>query len=185
MRPAFACLLALGLAQCASPPPPPSLPAKVAEEAVPDAQFCARPQEKTAFQVAALKSRLMVTALACNAPEKYNAFVNANRAGLVPQERTLNGYFARNYGRRGATAHDEYITNLANAQSRRRIIDNYYFCSDGHKLFADAAALQSPTDVVALASSHVITQPMNITECPVQASPAPQQPAGSRQRANR
>ena len=123
MRPAFACLLALGLTQCAPPPAaPPAEPPVVAEEAVPDAAFCARPAEKQAFQVAALKSRLMVTALACDSSEKYNAFITANRTALLPQEKTLGGYFQRYYGRRAQTEHDEYITNLANAQSRRRII---------------------------------------------------------------
>jgi hypothetical protein len=117
MRPAIACLLALGLAQCAPPPTPAPAPAPeppvVAEEPVPDAPFCARPAEKTAFQVAALKSRLMVTALACDASEKYNAFITTHRAALLPQESTLSGYFQRNYGRRAQSEHDEYITNLA------------------------------------------------------------------------
>ena len=108
MRPAFACLLALGLTQCAPPPAaPPAEPPVVAEEAVPDAAFCARPAEKQAFQVAALKSRLMVTALACDSSEKYNAFINANRTALLPQEKTLGGYFQRYYGRRAQTEHDE------------------------------------------------------------------------------
>ncbi len=181
MRPALACILALGLTQCAAPPPgPPAAPPRVAEERVPDAQFCARPPEKTAFQVAALKSRLMVTALACNSTAKYNAFVNAHRGALVPQERVLTGYFARNYGRRGQTELDEYITNLANAQSRRRIVDNYYFCSDGQQLFATAESLKSPADVTALATSQVISQPMNITECPDQPATPPRRQRASR-----
>ena len=49
MRPALAVLLALGLTQCAPPPAPPAEPPLVAEEAVPDAQHCARPAEKQAL----------------------------------------------------------------------------------------------------------------------------------------
>lgn len=166
MRPAFAVLLALGLAHCGAPPAPPSAPVRVAEEPVPDAQFCAKPAEKTAFQVAALKSRLMVTALACGESDKYNSFIAANRAGLLPQEKTLSGYFSRNYGRRWQTEHDEYITNLANAQSRRRTIDSGQFCSDGAQLYADVSTIKSPADLPPLAASRTISQPMNVTECP-------------------
>ena len=177
MRPALACLFALGLTQCAPPPPapPPAEPPMVAEEAVPDAQFCARPAEKTAFQEAALKSRLMVTALACDSSDKYNAFINANRAALLPQEKTLSSYFARNYGRRAANEHDEYITNLANAQSRRRIIDNYRFCRDGQQLYADVVAMKAPTEMPAVAASRTISQPFNVKECPEAPAAAPRQ----------
>ncbi|MCC6718159.1 MAG: hypothetical protein IT555_09750 [Acetobacteraceae bacterium] len=178
MRPALACLLALGLIPigltgCTPPNTPPGEPPIVAEEPVPDAQYCARPPEKEAFQVAALKSRLMVTALACDSSEKYNAFINANRAVLVPQEKTLSSYFARYYGRRAQTEHDEYITNLANAQSRRRIIDNYRFCRDGQQLYADAAAIKSPNDVTVLAATRTISQPYNVKVCPDTPAPTP------------
>ncbi len=176
MRPALACFLVLGLTQCAPPPPaPPAEPPVVAEEPVADAPFCARPVEKTAFQVAALKSRLMVTALACDSSEKYNAFITANRAALLPQEKALSSYFARHYGRRGQTEHDEYITNLANAQSRRRIIDNDRFCRDGQALYADAAAIKAPTQVATLAASRTISQPFNVKECPEAPAAAPRQ----------
>ena len=186
MRPALACLLALGLTQCAPPPAaPPAEPPVVAEEPVPDAPFCARPAEKQAFQVAALKSRLMVTALACDSSEKYNAFITANRSALLPQERTLGSYFQRHYGRRAQTEHDEYITNLANAPSRRRIIDTARFCRDGPQLYADVAALKAPAEVATLAASRVISQPFNVKECPEPAAPAPRQSRPARQPARR
>jgi hypothetical protein len=186
MRPALACLLVLGLTQCAPPPPvPPPEPPIVAEEPVPDSPFCARPAEKQAFQVAALKSRLMVTALACDSSEKYNAFITANRAALLPQERALGAYFQRHYGRRAQTEHDEYITNLANAQSRRRIIDNARFCRDGQQLYADVAALKSPAEVAALAASRTISQPFNVKDCPEAPAAAPRQSRPAQQPARR
>jgi len=183
MRPALACLIFLGLTQCASPPPaPPAELPIVAEEPVPNAPFCARPAEKAAFQVAGLKSRLMVTALACDATDKYNSFIATHRAALLPQEKELSAWFARHYGRRGQTEHDQYITNLANAQSRRRIIDNARFCTDGQKLYADVAALKSSSEVPALAASRTISQPFNVQECPAAPAPAPRQsrPAATR-----
>ena len=181
MRPVIACLFALGLTQCApAATPPPREPPLVAEEPVPDARFCARPPEKTAFQVAALKSRLMVTALACASNDKYNSFINANRPALLPQEKALGGYFARHYGRRALTEQDEYITNLANAQSRRRTIDSFRFCRDGAQLYTEVAALKSPADLPPLAASKIISQPMNVIECPAIAAPPPARAAASR-----
>ena len=44
------------------------------------AQPCAKPADVTAFDVASLKSKLMVTALTCNQQDRYNDFVQA-----VPQ----------------------------------------------------------------------------------------------------
>lgn len=181
MRPALVCLLALGLAHCGPKAAPPAATA-VAEEKVPDAAFCAMPQEKAALQVAALKSRLMVTALACDREQNYNAFILANRPTLLAQEKTLSTYFARNYGRRGQTEHDEYITNLANAQSRRRIIDNANFCKDGEKLFQDVAALKAHPEVVNLATARVISQPFNIIECAPGAGGKPAQQSRSSRR---
>ena len=177
MRPALVALFALGLTQCAPPPAPPAEPPVVAEEPVPDARFCARPAEKRAFQVAALKSRLMVTALACDSSDKYNAFITANRPALLPEEKALSGYFSRHYGRRAQTEHDEYITSLANAQSRRRTIDNVRFCRDGQQLYADVAAMKSPAEVPTLAASRTISQPFNVVECPETPAPAPRPPA--------
>jgi hypothetical protein len=147
----------------------------VAEERVPDATFCARPDEKVALQVAALKSRLMVTALGCDKEDSYNAFVIANRPTLLAQEKTLAGYFARNFGRRGQVEHDEYITNLANAQSRRRIIDSYHFCRDGEQLYKEVQALKAHPEIVSLATSKTISQPFNITDCGSAPAPAPRQ----------
>jgi hypothetical protein len=179
MRPTLACFLLLGLTQCAPPPGPPAEPPQVAEEAVPDARFCARAPEKAALQVAALKSRLMVTALACDANEKYNAFINANRPALLPQEKALSSYFARNYGRRAQAEHDEYITSLANAQSRRRTVDSYWFCRQGAQLYSEVAALKSPAELPPYAATKVISQPVNITECPA-AAPTPSRASPAR-----
>jgi len=182
MRPAILCLLALGLTQCSKAPAPPAEPPRVAEERVPDAKFCARPDEKAALQVAALKSRLMVTALGCDKEDFYNAFVIANRPTLLAQEKTLAGYFARNYGRRAQVEHDEYITNLANAQSRRRIIDSAHFCKDGEQLYKEVQALRAHAEIVNLATSKTISQPFNITDCSTApaSSPAPRQSSPSR-----
>jgi hypothetical protein len=167
---AIAMLLAAGLAGCSKPPPPPPPPAPpppapVAEEPVPDAPYCAKPEEKTAFDIAALKTRLMVAALACGDSDKYNAFIMQNRPGLVAQEKTLATWFARNYGKKAADEHDDYITALANAQSLHRIRDAAKFCTESEALFGQIATVKAAPDLVLLATSTTLTQPMNVHTC--------------------
>src|SRR5574337_1311738 len=82
------------------------------------AQQCLRPNERAAFDAAGLKTQLMITALTCDARQKYNAFVQRYQRELQTQERALQGYFARSYGARGQQRHDDYITSLANLQSQ-------------------------------------------------------------------
>lgn len=165
MRPSVAVLLVLALTHCAPATAPTRAAGRAPEEVVPDAQFCARPAEKLAMQVAALQSRLMVTALACDASTQFNAFGTANKPSLVQQNKELAGYFNRNYGRRGQAEQDAYTTALANAQSRRRTIDGARFCSDGQQLFAAVAAIKSPAELAPLAASQTISQPMNVAVC--------------------
>jgi hypothetical protein len=48
-----------------------------------NAQACAKPADQTAFDVAGLKSQLMVTALACDVRERYNDFVRRFQPELM------------------------------------------------------------------------------------------------------
>jgi predicted small lipoprotein YifL len=163
-----ALLLTLGaLASCGKEAPPPAPPAArpVAEEVVPDAPYCARPVEKTAFDVAALKTRLMIAGLACGNGDKYNGFVVHNRSALVGQEKNLSGYFARNYGKSGQKAQDDYITQLANLQAQRRTRDAEAFCRDTSGLFDQAGTLKTAGELTALAATQQGAQPMKVSEC--------------------
>ena len=78
-------------------------------------------RSRAAFDVTALKSQLMVTALSCHAQERYNEFVTRYRNDLVKEERALDSYFGRTSSRSARQDHDDYITNLANAQSEAGI----------------------------------------------------------------
>src|SRR5690348_17504415 len=85
------------------------------------AATCATPVDRGAFDVAGLKSELMVVALACNMRDQYNQFVQRFRPHLQREERALEGWFARRYGSKARQQHDDYITTLANAQSQAGI----------------------------------------------------------------
>ncbi len=166
----FACLLAAGLAGCAEKkapevaqeaPPPPAAP--LPAHAAP---VCVKPTEKAAFDVASLKSELMVTAISCQSQDKYNVFVKRFRPDLQGNEKALNGYFNRSYGRRGIQERDDYITALANALSQDGLRSGTNFCERNIGLFDEVLALKGGRELPTYASSKTLFQPLTITDCP-------------------
>src|SRR5689334_21256419 len=129
------------------------------------AEPCARPADVTAFDVAGLKSKLMVTAITCSQQDRYNDFVQRFRGELMAQERALHTYFTRSVGRRAQRAHDDYITNLANTQSENGIRQGTLFCQQNIGLFTEVLALTKGTDLPAYAASKQLPQPIEVTAC--------------------
>ena len=105
------------------------------------AESCARPADKTAFDVAGLKSHLMVTAITCEATERYNAFIARYRPNLLAEEKVLTAYFSRTYGKRAQAQHDDYITSLANSQSQDGLKSGTSFCDQNISMFDDVMKL--------------------------------------------
>ena len=106
------------------------------------AQQCAKPADVSAFDIAGLKSKLMVTALTCNQQDRYNEFVQRFRSDLMSQERALHAYFARAFGGgRAQREHDDYITSLANTQSQSGIRQGTLFCQQNVGIFTEVLAL--------------------------------------------
>lgn len=130
------------------------------------AQTCARPAEVSAFDVAKLKSQLMVTALACDVRDRYNDFVHRFQADLMAKERALNVYFSRAFGRRAQQEHDDYITSLANAQSEGGIKQGTLFCQQNVGLFDAVLALPQEADLATFAASRDLIQPITVVSCP-------------------
>jgi hypothetical protein len=136
------------------------------------AQSCAQPTEKAAFDVAGLKSELMVVALKCQASDRYDAFVTKFRPALLNAERGVTSYFNRAYGRRGQSQHDEYVTSLANDQSETSGQSGDRFCSTTVSLFDEVMKLPSGADLPTLAASKSLAQPLVLVECASTASAA-------------
>jgi hypothetical protein len=131
------------------------------------AQPCARPADVSAFDIAGLKSKLMVTALTCNQQDRYNSFVQRFRADLMIQERALHAYFARTFGGgRAQHEHDDYITNLANTQSQSGIRQGTLFCQQNVGIFNEVLALQKGAELVSYAASKSLPQPIEVVACP-------------------
>lgn len=126
---------------------------------------CARPADHSAFDVAGLKSQLMVTALTCSADQRYNAFVMKYRPDLVAQEKLLNTYFSRAYGRAAVKRHDDYITQLANSQSQSGLKQGTLFCERNIGIFDEVMALHSGAELPDFAAGKALAQPVSLADC--------------------
>jgi len=127
---------------------------------------CTRPADRTAFDIAGLKSKLMVTAITCSQQDLYNQFVQRFRTDLTVHERNLHSYFARVYGGRAQREHDDYITSLANTQSESGIQQGTLFCRQTVGIFAEVLALTKGSELPAYAASKAFPQPVALVSCP-------------------
>jgi hypothetical protein len=171
-------------AGCAKEAPPPPPQAAYVPPPLPDpapAPWCARPAEISAFSVAALKSNLMVATIQCNKDDRYNAFITRYRQSLIALEKARDEYFSRNDKRHWQQDRDDYITQLANAQSQRAMVLGDQFCQRTVSEFDEVLALPGPEQLPGYAESksQSIPQTMKFSECP---SPPPvaQKPARSK-----
>src|SRR3974390_2043773 len=88
----------------------------IAQQAV--AQMaCLSPAERGAFEVQALRSEMMVLATGCSDDSQYNAFIKRYQPELMANEKDIDAWFKRHFGRRAQTEHDRFVTELANARS--------------------------------------------------------------------
>jgi len=129
------------------------------------AQPCTRPADRAAFDVAGLKSQLMVTALTCGERDKYNDFVTRFRPDLMRHEHALQAYFSRVFGSRGEQQHDNYITLLANAQSQAGLRYGSMFCQRNEGLMDEVLALPDGASLSQYAASKELEQPVDLTDC--------------------
>ena len=129
------------------------------------AQTCARPVDNEAFEVAGLKSQLMVTALTCNSNDKYDAFVNAHRPYLIAQDKALNAYFARAHGRQARKQFDDYITQLANSQSQTGLRRGTLFCQENTGIFDELTGIKNGSELPDFAAGKTLSQPVSLTAC--------------------
>ena len=133
---------------------------------------CVRPDDYPAFDITALKTKLMVTALTCGENDKYNAFVIKYRPELTEQDKALNGYFNRANARRGRQQHDDYITQLANSQSQTGLRQGSLYCRYNLGTFDEVMALRSGAELTDYAAGRSVAQPISMTECGATSAPA-------------
>lgn len=118
-----------------------------------------------AFNLAGLKSELMVTALSCKTQDRYNAFINQHRPSLTAAEIKINAFFRKTYGRLGARKRDDYITQLADIQSLGGLKSGTVFCDQRVPMFDEIAALDTADDLTHYAAAKDIVQPTAYESC--------------------
>ena len=132
---------------------------------------CVRPSDYPAFDITALKTKLMVTALTCGENARYDNFVRKFQPELVSQDKALNSYFTRANARRGRQQHDDYITQLANSESQTGLRQGSLFCRYNLGTFDEVMALRNTTELTNFAAGKSVGQPISMNECG--AAPAP------------
>lgn len=174
--------LGAGLSGCSKPPPEPVRQAYVPPTPEPpaiNAPVCVRPAEKAAFQMSTLKSHLTVTAIQCHAEERYNAFVLKYRPDLAGGEKVLSSYFARAYGRRAQSQQDDYITQLANAQSQFAVRSGNQYCPQNIGIFDQVMEVKAGSELPAFTQGKPIQQAIAVQDC-ADAPPPAKKPAAAK-----
>jgi len=175
-------LLAAGLLGCAEEKkapvvmaPPPVVVPRPRPQLQPQipAPVCAKPAEETALAVTALRMQLSVIDITCGARDQFNAFTVKFRNDIGAQNKTLGGFFARAYGRRGQAQQDEYETNQINQMSQQGQYYGADFCKIGTPMFDQVLALKNGAELAEYANAQRFDQVLAMTECAAAPAPAP------------
>ena len=158
--------------------------AAVAALAVPQAWAqlqCLAPAERSVVEVAALRSQLMVLATGCHQDDSYNAFIRKYQADLMNNEKAVGELFRRKYGSRGQQQHDQFTTELADAESSAGMHLGSDFCAHNGALFSEVMALRSASELTAYAAGKDLVPPSMEVCTQVAMAPAPARKVASAQ----
>jgi hypothetical protein len=128
---------------------------------------CARPDEVTAIQAAAIQQELMVAALTCNEISRFNAFQTGYSKELRSSDGALMKMFQRLYGpRQGQSEYHAFKTRLANNSSIRSSTGNPDFCHEASQVFAAALGSERPS-LAGFVSGIEVTEQNPISSCEI------------------
>ena len=128
---------------------------------------CASPADQAAFEVGALKSEMIVLAETCpNADKTYNAFIERYRPELTSEDRVVNAWFKKTFGKVAQREYDSYITNLINGQSQIGLRQGSNFCPRSEVIFSEAMALPDATVLAQYAAGKDLV-PAELGSCTV------------------
>ncbi|MGQ0741233.1 MAG: hypothetical protein ACT4OG_02900 [Alphaproteobacteria bacterium] len=128
------------------------------------AEKCAKSDEMSAMQTAAVQQELMVAALSCNAVTLYNAFVTGYQKELQASDKTLKSLFVRLGGKKGVEDYHAFKTRLANGSSIKSIKNITEFCANAQAAFS-AALGPAKSTLSAFVSGHETDDTAGLTEC--------------------
>jgi hypothetical protein len=140
---------------------------------------CLQPHERSAVEVAALRSELMVLATGCRQDERYNAFIRKYQPDLLGNEHAVHDMFKRIYGKRAQQEHDRFTTDLANGESSAGMHLGSDFCDRNSLIFKEVMALPGAAELPAYAAGKDLV-PTAVDVCPqVAQAPARKQVASA------
>lgn len=126
---------------------------------------CPSTAEQHALNVRVLQTKLMVSALSCNAKPKYNSFVKRFHRELVPHGKNLRRLFHRSYGKRARYHLNKFITRLANDESAVRVSSGSQYCQNAQALFARVLSANNGY-MTALANQMPFSGSHGVASCP-------------------
>ena len=157
MRRVFLCLAATGALTC--------------QQATAQMQ-CLSPDERAAFEVQALRSELVVLATGCSDDAQYNAFVRRYQPELQANERAIDAWFKRHYGRKAQFEHDKFVTEMVNDRSDIGSRLGSEFCPRNGMVFQEAMALHNAGELPAFAAGQDLL-PSTMGICAEEVAQAP------------
>lgn len=136
---------------------------------------CAKPDEVSSIQAAAIQQQLMVAALTCNEIARFNSFQTNFGSELRTSDATLAKMFKRIFGaKQGEAEYHAFKTRLANDSSIRSIHDNVNYCRQAGALLTAALMPQKPALVTFASAIQVVEEsPVNSCELRVALTPPP------------
>jgi hypothetical protein len=129
---------------------------------------CAKHEEMTAMQTAAVQQELMVAALTCNAVTLYNSFVIGYQKELQDSDHRLQKLFQRlRGGKKGTEDYHAYKTKLANGSSMKSISNITTFCANAQAAFGTALG-PAKASLASFVSGQPKADEDGISECDYQ-----------------
>jgi hypothetical protein len=125
---------------------------------------CMSPAERAAFNVQALRSEMMVLATGCSDDAQYNAFIHRYQPELQANERDIDAWFKKKFGKRAQSEHDRFVTDLANAQSSAGTKLGSDFCPHHAMMFQEVMALQNSGELPPFAAGQNLV-PVSLDVC--------------------
>lgn len=129
---------------------------------------CAAPSDQSMFELFALKSELLIIAIACKRNDSYNSFVQRYRPALLDLDKNLNAHFKKVHGGRWQKVADDFTTDMANVRSTMASRMGGDHCPRNGMIFAEVMALPATSDLPAYAAGKDLL-PATITTCPAPA----------------
>jgi hypothetical protein len=127
---------------------------------------CAKPDDVTAMQAAAVQQQLMVAGLSCEAVQLYNSFVTAYQPELYAADRALLKFFKRLKARGGEADYHAFKTRMANMSSTLSIANIALFCQNAKAAFALALG-PTKSSLAAFVATQPIIESSDIAKCEI------------------